>query len=223
MYGLRDDTFVFCAFNNSNKINLEVFEAWMNILRRVPNSQLWLSGLGSARVLEENLRAEARQRDINPNRLVFAERIADKSVHFARHRMADLFLDTFAYTAATTALDALWAGLPVLTRPGASFYSRICASMVANAGLTDMICANTEEYENRAVHLATHPEELRNIRARLAENLPLAPLFDVPRFVRHLEVAYEKMWELHRAGTARASFDVAAIPRGGDASRDASQ
>jgi predicted O-linked N-acetylglucosamine transferase (SPINDLY family) len=214
-HGLDDQAFVFCAFNNPNKIDSKVFDAWMNILRRVPDSQIWLSNPSGETALEHNLRAEAQQRGISPKRLVFAPRMADKSLHFARHRLADLFLDTFVYTAATTAIDALWAGLPIVTRRGNDFYSRICATLVTNVGLSDMICDSTPEYEDRAVYFASNRSALSAVQERLSRNRHREPLFDLPRFVQHLEDAYREMWQRHLSGEAPTSFSVAARPRAG--------
>jgi predicted O-linked N-acetylglucosamine transferase (SPINDLY family) len=214
-YDLDENAFVFCAFNNPKKINWEAFDAWMNILRRVPDSQLWLSNPGEESTLERNLRAEARQRGLDEGRLVFAPRIPDKSLHFARHRLADLFLDSFAYSAATTAIDALWTGLPIVTRRGDDFYSRICATLVGNVGLGDMICESTRDYEDLAVYLAMNKSALSEIRERLARSLRTEPLFDLPRFVRHLEDAYLEMWRRHFSGEAPAGFNVAGRPRAG--------
>lgn len=214
-HGLDDNAFVFCAFNNPKKINSEVFDVWMNILRRVPHSQLWLSNPSEESTLERNLRVEAQQRGIDPGRLVFAPRMPDKSLHFARHRLADLFLDTFAYSAATTAIDALWAGLPVVTRRGRDFYSRICATLVGNVGLGDMICESTRDYEDRAVYLATNRSVLSGVRERLARNLCTEPLFDLARFARHLEDAYLEMWRRHLSGEAPAGFNISGRPRAG--------
>jgi len=211
-YGLSEQAFVFCAFNNPNKIDGEVFDVWMNILRRVPDSQLWLSGHASGADLERNLRNEASRRDVDPDRLVFASRVPDKSVHFARHRLADLFLDTFVYNASTTAIDALWSGLPVLTCAGDDFYSRICASHVSNAGLADMVCRTAHEYEERAVFYAGNPGELAAIHARLAGNIRTGPLFDLPRFARNLERAYQRMWQHHLAGAGPQCIDLAGSP-----------
>lgn len=207
-FGLNEDAFVFCGFNNSNKIDHTVFDSWMNILRRVPNSQLWLSTSGNDGFLESNLRTEAELRGINPERLVFARRLDDKSLHFARHRLADLFLDTFVYSAATTAIDALWAGLPILTRLGGDFYSRICATLVRNVGLADMVCNSTREYEDRAVYFAETPAALAKIRERLVRNRHTEPLFDLSRFVRNLECAYGVMWRKYVLGEPPASFTV---------------
>lgn len=214
-HGLDDHAFVYCAFNNPNKIDSRVFDSWMNILRRVPDSQLWLSNPSGETALEHNLHAEAQQRGISPNRLIFAPRMPDKSLHFARHRLADLFLDTFVYSAATTAIDALWVGLPIMTRRGNDFYSRICATLVTNVGLSDMVCDSIQAYEDRAVYFANNRSELSAVRERLARNLHSEPLFDLPRFVRHLEDAYQEMWQHHLLGEAPTSFSVTARPRAG--------
>jgi predicted O-linked N-acetylglucosamine transferase (SPINDLY family) len=162
-------------------------------------------------VPESNLRNEAQQRGIDPGRLVFAKRVPDKSLHLARHRLADLFLDTFVYNASTTAIDALWAGLPVLTLPGKDFVSRICATHVKNAGIGDMICASIQEYEDRAVFLAGNRAALAGIGERLSMNRLTQPLFDTPRFVRYLETADLEMWRRHVSGDAPVSFDVVPI------------
>lgn len=207
-HGLHEDKFVFCAFNNPNKIDSTVFDTWMNILRRVPDSLIWLSCPGDNDVLKQNLRMEAQSRGIAQDRLVFARRLADKSMHFARHRLADLFLDTYVYSASTTAIDALWSGLPVLTRPGSGFVSRICATHVNSAGLDNMVCATAQEFEDRAVFYAEHRDELAVIRKQLGDNLATCPLFDTDRFVRHLESAYTGMWERYSSGQPAGSFDV---------------
>lgn len=213
MYGLNEESIVFCAFNNLIKIDNEVFDVWMTILQRVPNSQLWLSKPSGSKAAEENLRREASKRQVDPDRLVFATRVEDKSIHFARHRLADLYLDSFCYTAATTALDALWAGLPVLTRPGATFYSRICGTMVQNAGLEEMICTDNADYVERAVYLANHPVLLGQLRVKLENKIATAPLFDVPRFVRHLEDAYTQMWMRYQSGLPPCDISVDKHPQ----------
>ena len=210
-HGLSSDAFVFCAFNNPNKIDSGVFDVWMNILRRTPDSQIWLSSPGSDAALECNLRSEAQQRGVDPGRLVFAKRVPDKSLHYARHRLADLFLDTFVYNASTTAIDALWSGLPVLTMHGKDFVSRICASHVLNVGLGDMICRSKQEFEDRAVLLASDKAALAEVRERLARNRLTEPLFDTSRFVRHLESAYLGMWKRYISGEAPENFDVASL------------
>ena len=211
-YGLDENATVFCVFNNPQKINTEVFDAWTRILQQVPGSLLWLSNPSQSRGLVQNLQNEAQKRNVDPNRLIFAARLPDKSQHFARHRLADLFLDTFSYNASTTAIDALWAGLPIITRPGKSFYSRICASLLTNVGLADMICRTTLEYEERAISLSNDEASLAKLKERLLRNRETEPLFNIPRFVRHLEKAYEIIWHCVKSDSQPRSFDVPAMP-----------
>ena len=207
-FGLHDDGFVFCAFNAPKKINREVFSSWMRILDGVPGSCLWLSNPGQSTLLVRNLREAALQRGIDPDRLVFSARIPDKSLHLARHRLADLFLDTFSYNASTTAIDALWSGLPILTRLGDSFCSRICADMLINVGLDDMITHSAPEFEQRAVELSRDPARLAEIRTRLGNNLASSALFNVRQLVGHLEAAYMCMWERYSAGLKPEHHDI---------------
>ena len=211
-YGLDENAIVFCAFNNPQKINSEVFDTWMRILHQVPGSLLWLSNPSQSRGLVQNLRDEARKRGTDPNRLIFAARVPEKSEHFARHRLADLFLDTFSYNASTTAIDALWAGLPIVTRPDKSFYSRICASLLTNVGLADMICRTTREYEERAISLSNDKASLDRLKVRLLRNRKTEPLFNIPRFVWHLEKAYKIIWHCVKSDSQPRSFDVPAMP-----------
>ena len=211
-FGLDENTTVFCVFNNPQKINTEVFDTWIRILHQVPGSLLWLSNPGQSRGLVQNLQNEAQKRGMDPNRLVFAARLPEKSDHFARHRLADLFLDTFSYNASTTAIDALWAGLPIVTRPGKSFYSRICASLLTNVGLADLICRTTQEYEDRAISLANDKASLSKLKERLLINRKTEPLFNIPRFVRHLEKAYKIIWHCVKSDSQPHSFDVPAMP-----------
>ena len=212
-FGLDENATVFCVFNNPQKINAEVFDAWMRILQRVPSSVLWLSNPSQSRGLVRNLQNEAQKRNVDPERLILAARLPDKSQHFARHRLADLFLDTFSYNASTTAIDALWAGLPIVTRPGKNFYSRICASLLTSVGLADMICRTTREYEERAISLANDKVSLGNLKERLLRNRETEPLFNIPRFVRHLEKAYKIVWHCVKSDSRPCSFDVPAMPR----------
>ncbi len=207
-FGLNENSIIFCAFNNPSKIDSAVFDVWMNILKRVPGSQLWLSNPQNLDELVQNLRDEAQSRGVDPGRLVFARRIPDKSQHLARHQLADLFLDTFKYNASTTAIDALWSGLPVLTRAGNDFFSRICTSHVINAGLPEMVCDTAEVFEERAVELARNPELLREHREKLLTTRKAQPLFDVPRFVKCLEASYSQMWERYKSGQEPVSFYV---------------
>lgn len=196
-FGLPDDAFVFSCFNNHYKIEPFIFDLWMRILRQVPNSVLWLMRFNEP--MEVNLRREAEARGIAAGRILFTPKIG-KARHLARQGLADLFLDTRYYTSHTTASDALWGGLPVLTCPGDSFASRVTASLLSAAGLPELIAPDFEEYERRAVHLATHPAELKAIRAKWAGQRQTCALFDTRRFVRNLERAYRLMWENYAAG-----------------------
>lgn len=196
--GLPEAGFVYCCFNNSYKISPEVFAIWMRLLSNTPGSVLWL--LASNAEMVANLRAEAGRRGVAPERLVFAPR-ATLAEHLARHRLADLFVDCFYYNAHTTASDALWAGLPVLTVLGESFAGRVAASLLRAIGLPDMVTSTHQEYEASALELARDPARLSAIRARLAANRATHPLFNPARFTRHLEQAYRRMWQRHEAGS----------------------
>jgi protein O-GlcNAc transferase len=157
-----------------------------------------------------NLRREAEVRGVAPERLVFAPRMKFED-HLARHRLADLFLDTLPYNAHTTANDALWAGLPLLTCKGTTFPGRVAASLLNAIGLNELITNSLEEYEALAVELAMNPKRLAEIRSKLAENRDTYPLFDTDRFRRHVEAAYTRMWERYQRGEPPASFAVAPI------------
>ena len=188
--GLPDKGFVFCCFNNSYKITPDVFAIWMRLLAQVPDSVLWL--FKSNELAPENLRHAAEQQGIAAGRLVFAGRIASPE-HLARCRLADLFVDTFTVNAHTTASDALWAGLPVVTKPGESFVSRVAASLLTAVGLPELITATAADYEALALRLATHPAELKVVKEKLDANLATCPLFDTARYTRHLEAVYGEM------------------------------
>lgn len=190
---------VFCCFNNSYKLLPTVFDRFMRILKAVPGSVLWFAQ--SNETVVTNLRREAEARGVDAGRLVFAGR-TDRRTYLARYRLADLFLDTAPYNAGTTAADALWAGLPVLTCAGESFASRMAAGLVTTAGLPDLITQTPAEYEALAIELATDPARLDALKARLAQNHASSPLFDIPLFTRHLEQAYVSMYERCRAGLA---------------------
>jgi len=194
--GLPDDAFVFCCMNGLYKLDAETFAVWMRILARAPESVLWLPDEGSA-TARANLAREAKQGGVDPARLVFAPR-APLPQYLARYRAADLFLDTFAYNAGATAVGALRAGLPVLTRPGDRFVARIGASLCASAGIPEAVCVDSHAYEERAVEWATRSDALGAVRRRLAEAHDSAPLFDLPGFARQLEAAYRAIWR-HRA------------------------
>lgn len=196
--GLPEDGFVFCAFNNPEKIDSAIFDAWMRILGRVDGSVLWISRTLSAAV-EDNLRAAAAKHGVDGGRLVFAGRLPDKARHLARHYLCGLFLDTLTLNASTTALDALWSGLPVLTIAGPRFGARIAASFSRAVGLDEMVVPDLAAYEERAVHLATHPDALAAIHSQLAENLETRPLFDIDRFCRALEAGLTEICVGHGA------------------------
>jgi len=196
--GLPASGFVFCCFNNCYKITPEVFDSWMRILVRVPNSVLWLSQNDDAAVA--NLRRECLRRGVDAERLIFAEHMPSPADHLARHRAADLFLDTRPYNAHSTALDALWAGLPVLTFPGSGFAGRVAASLLTAVQLPELIATNVESYEDTAVQMAENPQFLAGIREKLMRNRLESPLFDKPRFVGYLEAGYSRMLERVYAG-----------------------
>ena len=197
--GLPATGFIFCCFNNTFKITPTIFDCWMRILRQVEGSVLWL--LESTPEAVDNLRREGVQRGIESSRLVFAKRIP-LAEHLARHRSADLFLDTVPCNAHTTASDALWAGLPLLTLQGESFASRVAASLLNAMQLPELITSNWEEYEALAIELATNSEKLGKIRQKVEQNRLTTPLFDTRRFTQHLEKAYSMMYERYQEGMA---------------------
>jgi predicted O-linked N-acetylglucosamine transferase (SPINDLY family) len=216
--GLPPTGFVFCCFNNNYKITAPVFDVWMRLMQAAPGSVLWLlrDNVGA----ERNLRREAQRRGIDPVRLVFAGRttLAD---HLARHRLADLFLDTLPYNAHTTASDALWAGVPLITCQGKAFAGRVGASLLRSVGLPELVTESLADYEAAALRLATDPAALAEVRQKLANNRETCPLFDADRFRRHIEAAYTTMWETWQRGEPPRSFAVEAEQRPGDGERSA--
>jgi protein O-GlcNAc transferase len=204
--GLPEHGFVFCCFNRSFKISASIFEAWTRILRRVPESVLWLPKMHDAAM--ENLRGELAVRGLDPARLIFAPRLERIEDHLARHRSADLFLDTLPYGAHSTALDALWAGLPIVTCVGAALASRVGSSLLKAVGLPELITTNLDEYEALAVKLATEPALLHGIRDKLAANRSTHPLFDIDRLRRHIEAAYKVIWDIHQRGEPPRQISV---------------
>ncbi len=204
-YGLPEDAFVFCCFNTSYKITPPMFNVWMRLLRANPQSVLWLGVADGA--IQDNLRREGAQRGINPDRLVFAPRepMAD---YLARHRHADLFLDTLPYNAVGTAYHALLAGLPVVTCAGETFAGRTAGAMLLAAGLPDFVTHSIEEYERLANRLVREADLLSDIRRRLARARSGSELFDGERAVRELETAFARMWENWLRGEAPNAFSV---------------
>lgn len=203
--GLPAEGFVYCCFNNNYKIMPETFDSWMRILKNVEGSVLWL--LEDNRSAVRNLRHEALLRDVNPECLVFAPRMALEE-HLARHQLADLFLDTLPCNAHTTASDALWAGLPVLTRIGQSFAARVAASLVYAVGLPELVVSSQAAYEKMAVDLALDKKRLSGIRERLMRAKGNAPLFDGKLFTKDLERAYQDIYERYLSGLPPANLNV---------------
>jgi predicted O-linked N-acetylglucosamine transferase (SPINDLY family) len=202
---LPDKGFIFASFNNTYKISPEMFSVWMRLLSAVEGSVLWL--LEDNPFAAENLRREAAARGVNPDRLIFAPRTTPDK-HLARQALADLFLDTLTYNAHTTASDALWIGLPVITTPGTTFPARVAASILTAIGLQELITPSLEEYERLALRLARDAEALALLKAKLNAHRETFPLFDTKRFTRHLEAALTTMWERHQQGQSPQTFSV---------------
>jgi predicted O-linked N-acetylglucosamine transferase (SPINDLY family) len=194
--GLPRTGFVFCCFNASYKIVPETFDCWMRILSQVDDSVLFL--LADNATTQRNLRNEAVERGVAADRLVFGKRLPGPE-YLARYRSADLFLDTLPYNAGTTASDALWAGLPVLTHMGESFAARVAASLLNAIGLPELVTTTQEQYEATAIELASNPARLAEFKDRLHGNRLTMPLFDTEQFTRHLENAYTQMYERYQA------------------------
>jgi protein O-GlcNAc transferase len=203
--GLPAHGFVYCCFNNNHKIMPSVFGSWMRILQRAPGSVLWL--LEDHPDVRLHLQQQAEAAGLDPQRLVFAPRM-EMALHLSRHRAADLFLDTLPYNAHTTASDALWAGLPVLTMMGQSFPARVAASLLTAVGLPELITRSTQAYEDLAVQLASEPDQLAAFKARLASQGRSSSLFNTPQLCRDLESIYQAMHQRHLQGQAPAMLDL---------------
>lgn len=188
--GLPEDAFVFCSLNNNYKYTPEMFDVWMRVLQRTPGSVLWL--LADNPWAEANLRQEARARGIEDQRLIFAPRVSPEN-YLARYAVADLFLDTFPFNAGTTANDALWMGLPVLTLCGRAFAARMAGALLTAAQLPELICYDVESYEEKAVALASAPADCARIQAHLKEVHDHGVLFDTSRFVKNLEIKLQEL------------------------------
>lgn len=207
--GLPEQGFVFCCFNNSGKLTPGMFALWMRLLLQVQGSVLWLMTCNAAAT--RNLQAEARRMGVDSGRLVFAD-VMPSAEHLARLALADLFLDTLPVNAHTTACDALWGGLPVLTCPGNTFAGRVASSLLHAAGLPELICHDLQEYETRALELAASPDRLAELRTRWQAQRLSCRLFDTRRFCRHLESAYEIMMQRSLAGEMPQGFAVRPLP-----------
>ena len=206
---LPDKAFVFCCFNQSFKIDPDIFDVWMRLLRQVDGSVLWLKENNPEAT--HNLRLQAEARGIGPERLIFAATVPLAAEHLARQRQADLFLDTLHYNAHTTASDALRVGLPVVTCIGSTFAGRVGASLLKAAGLPELITTSLEDYQAIALRLAGDPALLASVKARLARNRQSCALFDTRRYTRHIEAAYAMMWQRHADGRTPESFSVQAV------------
>ena len=206
--GLPEQGFVFCSFNNNWKMTPPVFDVWMRLLKQVEGSVLWLLGDNAGSMA--NLRKEAGKRGVDPARLIFADRMVPEE-HLARHALADLFLDTLPCNAHTTASDALWVGLPLLTCEGGTFAGRVAASLLRAANMPELVTTNLADYEAVALKLARDPAQARALRERLLATRMTVPLFNPERFARHIEAAYTTMWETWQRGEAPKAFAVPAI------------
>ncbi|MFO0009309.1 MAG: tetratricopeptide repeat protein [Betaproteobacteria bacterium] len=206
--GLPDHDTVFCCFNNTYKITPDVFASWMRILRAVEGSVFWR--LAAAPRACENLRQQAVAAGVSPHRLVFAERVSPAE-HLARHACADLVLDTLPYNAHTTASDALWTGVPVITVAGQSFAARVASSLLTAVGLPELVTASAEEYERLAIALGRSPAQLALLKARLGAARSRCALFDTPRFARELEASYSAMHRRRLAGLPPAPLGLQAL------------
>ena len=206
--GLPENGFVFCSFNNTYKLTPTMFDIWMRLLREVDGSVLWLLTPGA--VTESNLRREAADRGVDSNRIIFAQRV-EYLDYLNRYRLADLFLDTLPFNGGTTASDALWAGLPLVTCSGDALAARMAGSLLKAVGLSELTTTNLVDYEALALKLARDPALLADIKARLARNRDTYPLFNTERFTRHIETAYATMWEIWQRGEAPKSFAVEPI------------
>jgi protein O-GlcNAc transferase len=204
--GLPDEGFVFCSFNQTYKIEPVFFEIWMRLLKQVENSVLWLSTRNE--IARHNLMNEAEKLGINPDRLIFANKVASKEQHLARIKLADLVLDTRVYNGHTTTIDALWAGVPVVTMQGHHFASRVSSSLLNAIELPELVTTDLESYESLALRLASSPDELKGIREKLHQKRDSAPLFDTEMFTRNLEAAYRIMWQRYVEGKKPDHLEV---------------
>lgn len=204
-YGLPESGFVFCCLNTNYKIEPDIFDVWMKTLLSVPHSVLWL--LGPDELTIENLTSEALNRGVAKERIIFAEPLPI-SEHLARYQLADLFIDTYWYGAHTTGLDALWQGLPVLYCIGEVPTSRVGASYMRVLEMPEMVAENFQEYQEKAIYYGTHPEALKALKLKLKEKIKTTPLFNTPLTVKHLEAAYQHMWQRYQDGLPPETFDV---------------
>ena len=203
--GLPEDAFVFCCFNNNYKITSSEFDIWMRLLNKVEGSVLWLRP--SNKWAELNIKKEAQKRKVDPERIVFAGKVP-MDEHLARHKLADLFMDTFAFNAHSTATEALWAGLPVVTKTGQGFAARVAGSLLKAVGLPELVTESEEAYEALALDLAKHPERLAQIKVKLEANRLTQPLFDTKQYTKHLENGYQQVYQNYLDGKPPQTINV---------------
>ncbi|MFK8068106.1 MAG: glycosyltransferase [Gammaproteobacteria bacterium] len=206
--GLPEEGFIFCSFNNNYKITPEVFDIWMDLLKETPGSILWL--LEDNQWAKSNLHTEAKSRGIDPSRLIFSGLIR-LDYHLARAKNADLFLDTFPCNAHTTASDALWSGLPLITCSGRSFSSRVAGSLLTAVGLPELITSNLHDYKTLALELANNPEKLSEIKSKLVNKREICALFDTEHYKDNLQVAFEEMIRLQQHHSTNETFYVSKL------------
>lgn len=204
-FSLPENSFVFCCFNQSYKIGPTEFDIWMRILKKVDNSVLWL--LGSNQWSQDNLKKQAKARGVDSQRIVFANKLP-VAEHLARHQHADLFIDTFNVNAHTTTSDALWAGLPVITKIGKQFAARVSASLLSAVGLPELITQTEKDYEALILQIANNPSQLSNIKQKLIDNLPSCALFDTKRYTRNFEQGLEIVHKRHIENQMPKVIDV---------------
>jgi len=204
-HGLSSNNFVFCCFNQNYKISPKEFDIWMRLLSKVEGSVLWL--LQSNEWAEQNLKHQAEARGVSSKRLIFADKIP-QAKHLARQQLADLFLDTFNYNAHTTTSDALWAGLPVVTKLGEGFAARVAGSLLNAIGLPELITTTEHEYEDLILELATNPTRLAEVKKKLATNRISQPLFNTELYTKHLENGYQQAYQNYLDGNSPQTITV---------------
>jgi predicted O-linked N-acetylglucosamine transferase (SPINDLY family) len=192
-FGLPEDALVLCCFNNNYKISNREFDIWMRIIKNLRGTVLWL--LRSNKWAENNLRKEAQARGVDPSRIIFADKLS-QAEHLARHKHADLFMDTFNVNAHTTASDALWAGLPVVTKVGEQFAARVAASLLNAIGLPELVTRSDAEYEALITNLATDRQKINDLKLKLSTNRLTHPLFATKRYTRGFEKALRMSFDL---------------------------
>ncbi len=208
-FGLPEKSFVFCGFNNSYKITPREYDIWMRVMQKVDDSVLWLLRSNKTQALEDNLKREAENRGISGDRIILTDKLPH-SEHLARHRLADLFIDTFNVNAHTTCSDALWAGLPVVTKVGEQFAARVAASLLHAVGLPELVTETEAEYEALILELATNRQRLAALKRKLHKNRLTKPLYDTEAYTRHLEDAYKQAHQIHQAGQSPRPIIVSA-------------